>query len=1136
MKWMSRPLNKKITNMKKILYTIYTSLLLAGLVAFTLTSCADDELVKSGEVVEGMPITVTLNLSSTPGTDITVNTRAGDNLSSLSNLVILVFHNDGTFEHYASSQIADGKSKLTFKKTETEGRYSVSFATTTGTKKLIAIANTPINDGDGGFWELSKIQIDELQNKKFDEIKDIIIELRKTLYNETVMQKPIQIVSSAQMLMTGWNEGVTFENNGNGNGIVTDYGTQGDTENKVIAKLDRAMARITFNIKKGNGNFIPSSYRVYNIPVESGLIKSGTNTPTSEQAYVHTESTNIGSVANEKYTFEFYLPENLQVVRKKPDGTDLEYNDREKWTGEKNTAAKDKKWTYAQKGTFVVISGTYSGKANTVDEDGNTVSTDSIDVTGNVEYTIHLGDFNKETGSFGNFSVERNTAYTYNVEVKGVNNIIVEAITDNENQAGAEGEIFTYDASTYTYELDAHYEQVYLEYNLSEIATSISKNLTTDKEIDDAIADNLILIIQSEAMDYTHATESAGEPYIVQNKRGILKPYQIYADAFRNGGETEAGIKKSKVLTGNRDGSLTPQKGFDYKWIEFWPQKGQGIAKYPGVSAWSREDLTDFVNQNAYGEKAKQDTVHLKDVYDVIVAMGKVVKKIYKKNESINTTDYGENGITITKNDKGEYVARFTAFVNEYFYYKHPLTGRKVDTWSVFTNKMPREMIIAMSSKVSEDGNSSFSTIYSYISQLSIQTFYNSRTIEIHGFGIETYNETPHIRFGGPKATEGLSDQNGRENQIKLIGGLNQNWIKFINDSVNGWKNSIGADRTKHKLPVSVYQGTREETNGYAGIGGAYFACLSRNRDLNGNGVIDDNELRWYLPALNEYIRIGIGTNALSNASRLYMGDKMAMRHSGYATNYIWEGSLYFTSSNQKDKRVYWAVERGSYGGEADYTGDFAAKPIRCIRALPSDKTDKDGKHDISQTYVPSEASFVPHENTSPKSIEFRNRMVKQLYRERTDGSLVRHNEDNEAINSFSEGIFVASDYLKENGNYKVIELGKIIGYQGATERGDEYNNLHYERENPCKDYEEGGYKDWRVPNLVELSAMNAAGIFKDYDGGVACCTYFSNPNVRYGFIKTSLITCPGKGHNEIKNKYRIRCVRDVPNGYTFGN
>ncbi len=312
--------------MKKILHTVYTSLLLVGLVA-ALTSCADDELVKSGEVVEGVPITVTLNLSGTPGTDITVNTRAGDNLSSLSNLVILVFHEDGTFEHYASSQIADGKSKLTFNKTETEGRYSVSFATTTGTKKLIAIANTPINDGDGGFWELSKIQIDELQNKKFDDIKNTIIELRKALYNETVMQKPIQVVSSAQMLMTGWNEGVIFGNNGNG--IVTDYGTQGDAGNKVIAKLDRAMARITFNIEKGNGNFIPSSYRVYNIPVKSGLIKSETNTPTPEQTYVHTESTNIGSVSNEKYTFEFYLPENLKEIRKKPDGTDFVYHDRE---------------------------------------------------------------------------------------------------------------------------------------------------------------------------------------------------------------------------------------------------------------------------------------------------------------------------------------------------------------------------------------------------------------------------------------------------------------------------------------------------------------------------------------------------------------------------------------------------------------------------------------------------------------------------------------------------------------------------------------------------------------------------------------------------------------------------------------
>ena len=1127
--------------MRNILQTIHTNFLLVGFIAFLITGCVDEKIVNNGEVVEGVPITVTMNLSATSATDVTVNTRADDNLSTLFNLVILIFNDNGTFEHYVSSQVADGNSKLTFNETTTKGLYSVSFKTSSGRKKLIAIANTAINDGDGGFWELSAIDMDKLKAYTFDELKDQIITLRSELYNEDVMKRPIQIVSSSQMLMTGWNENLAFNEDGN----VISYGTNGDEQSKIIAKLDRAMARITFNIKKGNGNFVPSSYQVYNIPVHSALIN---NNKQIQPKYVYTESSNIGAVANDKYTFEFYSPENIQDIKIKPDGSDLDYNDREKWNSEVHTTAKDKNWEYAQKGTFVVISGTYSGTANIVDNDGNVVSSGN-NVTGNVEYTIHLGDFSEETGSFGNFSVERNTAYTYNVEVVGVNNIIVEAITDKENQSGAEGDIFTYDASTFSYELDAHYEQVFLEYNLSNIAQSISPNLTTDEDVDNAIADNLILIVQSEAMDYTHLEETPQEPYTVQNKRGILKPFQIYSDAVRNIVDEETAEKKAnemkyKVLTGNRDESLTPTKGFDYKWIEFWPQSENTIANYPGVSAWSREDLEGFANPDAYGLTATEDTTHLKDVYDIIVAMGKVIKKIYKK-ETISTGAFAEDGITITEVNNS-FVARFTAFVNEYYYYKHPLTGAKVTNWSVFTNKIPREMIIAMSSKVSGDGNSSFSTIYSHISQLSMQTFYNSRTLQMNGFGIETYNETPHIRFGSSETT-GLSDTNGRSNQIKLLGNLPQDWGRFINSDYNGWFESIGSDRINHKLPVSVYKGTREESEGDNGIGGAYFACLSRNRDLNGNRIIEENEVRWYLPSINEYIRIGVGSNAISNASKLYMGDKYSMTHKGYATSYIWEGSLYFTSSNEADKRVYWAVERGSYGGDNfDYTGNWAAKPIRCIRSLPSNRDN----HDVSTPFVESDPSFVYHDNTSPKSIEFKNRLVNSLYRQRTDGSLNVHNEDDPA-NSFSQGIFVADKYLE--GTYR---LGDIIGYEGTVTVDENGQQKVYTFDgtmlNPCKDekYSEDGYSDWRVPNLVELSAMNAAGLldtcYSDKSGSfiAACCTQFSNLNVRFGFARSSLIYCPGGGEygsenpnysNLTSKTFRIRCVRDVPDGYTFG-
>ena len=41
--------------------------------------------------------------------------------------------------------------------------------------------------------------------------------------------------------------------------------------------------------------------------------------------------------------------------------------------------------------------------------------------------------------------------------------------------------------------------------------------------------------------------------------------------------------------------------------------------------------------------------------------------------------------------------------------------------------------------------------------------------------------------------------------------------------------------------------------------------CLSRNRDLNGNGVIDPEEIRWYLPALGKYTRMVLGRQSLKD-------------------------------------------------------------------------------------------------------------------------------------------------------------------------------------------------------------------------------------------------------------------------------
>lgn len=1083
--------------MKKIHLKIYTGILAVCMIMAGLSSCTVDDFFGTDNVVEGEPVNITLNFAAVPSTDVRITRATGSDLSELSDIVICVFHGDGSFEQIVTNYEGGG---LTVNGntvgTNGENRYSVSFESTSGEKKLIAVANV----ADGAYWENLITDLTAAYNEKkhFDDVKNIVAEMSQRLVNQagtTEGMQPFHIASSSQMLISGWNEGVVF---GTGD-AVTKYGTYGDETNNVAIKMKRAMAHITFNIAANpsgaKGTFTPTSFRVYNIPTKSHLtngIPEGTNLLTtgvadSDEEYVNTAFENIGTAQGGNYSFNFYMPENVQAT-----GASSDYNSREEWNGNENSgaSAENKKWTNApQNSTFVVISGTFEGDATNP-------------VTANVEYTIHLGNFGKSgdtSRDYGDFSVMRNYSYTYSVSVLDVNNIIVEAErTGGDYQNGAEGSVYDQSSTEYSYNLDAHYEQVYLEYNLSDIANSLGQGLS-GQYLDDAIANQLILIIQSEAMDYTHES-TPDEPYTTRNKRGTLSPYKIYADAVRS--SKDPADAKAAVLNGAGEG-MAPTKGFDYKWIEFFPQIGTGISAYPGISSWAMEDLSGMENGNFYAGETGTDV--MLDVYDMIVEMGKAIKQIYGRETPSSSS------IQITQNGN-DYVARFTAFVNENYYLRHPLTGAKTDTWSVMTNKIPREMIIAMSTQTSEDGNSSYSKIHSYISQLAMQTFYNDRVSSLNAFGIETYNETPlRFVFGTPKSTDDLSDTNGRENQKILIGYSQYGtyWSSYIDYQNNGWTASVGTNRSSHKLSADAYS-----------VQAAYSACMSRNRDLNGNGRIDEDEIRWFLPSLNEYIRMGIGSNGISSAAQLYMGDKTTMTKGNYPSSYITDGSLYYTSSADS-RRVYWAVEKGSYGAiNGSYTSGTPL-PVRCIRNLPAKGTGTD----VSKINgVTSDATYKYYENNSPKLLVFKDRLIPSLYRQRVSGSLNVHNEDDDA-NSFYDGIFVASDFLYTNSwygkEYRTFTLGDIIGASGLMD-------------NPCYTYREGGYTNWRVPNLVELSAMNAAGLLEHTGSDVACCTQFSNQKVRYGFAFSSLIYCPGANDNQINSKFIIRCVRDVPPGYTF--
>lgn len=157
--------------MKKILHTIYTGFGTLVATALMLVGCIDDELVKTNNVVEGVPITVNLTLSGAPVADVTVETKAsGSDLSDVGDLVVFIFRNDGTFESVATNYNGSTSLKIVSSKVENGNRlYSVSFNTTSGTKKMLALANI----AEGGFWEGIINQLTDGYNSKisFDDLK-----------------------------------------------------------------------------------------------------------------------------------------------------------------------------------------------------------------------------------------------------------------------------------------------------------------------------------------------------------------------------------------------------------------------------------------------------------------------------------------------------------------------------------------------------------------------------------------------------------------------------------------------------------------------------------------------------------------------------------------------------------------------------------------------------------------------------------------------------------------------------------------------------------------------------------------------------------------------------------------------------
>ena len=389
--------------------------------------------------------------------------------------------------------------------------------------------------------------------------------------------------------------------------------------------------------------------------------------------------------------------------------------------------------------------------------------------------------------------------------------------------------------------------------------------------------------------------------------------------------------------------------------------------------------------------------------------------------------DNAEESIWTKSDSKGRKYIDATCFISENYY--------KDLTWNQYVNDVDkRAFYVANEVKTSNDGRSVYAKTQYGLTQYNIQTFYDrSKAGSITAYGCETINDEEGKVFtvngGGNKYNSAGTDSwNGRENMLADINTSTDTWETLKNN-----KSLIKA-------------------------------CMSRNRDLNGDGKINKDEIRWYAPTISQYIGIWIGEEIMSGESKLFNKKTSTLKGES-------DRMLYYSSTNGHN--TYFSEEGlATY----NYTQNSQAYPPKLVRCLRNLKSDDMGYDQIPARYYTYNDSVVTLDNVDEKA----------LLTSGGSGELNAHTERSE-LNKPAKQFQIASDtyvdkdhYYYNNGN-KVWTTQKQIVEDGTVKCYGKYS--------------EGGSTNWRVPNQRELSLMFL--VDKEKIKNTYCRTKFSNPDFR---------------------------------------
>lgn len=760
---------------------------------------------------------------------------------------------------------------------------------------------------------------------------------------------------------------------------------------------------------------------------------------------------------------------------------------------------------------FLMSGAVNSGKLVNINTAGNVTSDDTNDnairlsrIVSKVKFTIkeYTGDDVKRSFKLANYdimNIAKNGTLIGSIDSNDKKQISND--TDVSNIKGLTLGVNDVDKTT-----GAEYFEAYLPENLQnakKLVTDQAKreddNMSINKEFTNAPKYGTYVVLKGkyeETKDgstktadvtyYVHLGDCSANPNDYNVERNCKYTYNItVADVdkiiveAKKEGNDQPGAEGVVLIYGNTGKNLTLDSHYEYMVMRFYKAdiqklKNSNLGYYYQVYALGKK--TEPINvkdePNTEENQKKLNGVDTSWIEFAIKGRGNSESSYGSENDGRGTPcDYPGKSETkdietflkllydnANKNSfwtNGEYIDA-TCFVSENYYSNL--------TWKQYVNNVDkRAFYVANKVWVSEDTRSVYAEAQYGLTQHNIQTFYDVKQAgNVIAYGCETINDEEGKNF----TDDGIGGTSSSENSYPYQSKGSDPW----NGRVNMKQDLSGLTWDNIKSNKALVK-----------------ACMSRNRDLNGDGIIQDNEIRWYAPAVNQYIGLWIGEEVMSTEAKLFNKQTSTLSKDNDPACRM----LYYTST--RGINTYFSEEGMATN---NHNGTWKATLIRCVRNLQSNDNDKG--------YAKSPTRFWTTSN-SDKDVELDKVDSRALIVGGSNNELIGHTERSaEEINKPAKSFRIADNtYPTSNSNsasMKNVVDGKF-----------KCNGNYYQNDS-----------NWRVPNQREMSVMyliDPSLIHYTY-----CRTKFSNLDFRKSWTYTTVFTMATNWSDYSSGK--VRCIK----------